>query len=57
MFRHSPLPLMLAALGLSFAMSASAADLSKCTSCHGTIAKDHAGAATRTCLLDLPHGS
>ena len=27
MFRHSPLPLMLAAIGLGFAMSASAADL------------------------------
>lgn len=55
MFRHSPLPLMLAAIGLGFAMSASAADLTKCTSCHGTIAKDHAGAAHKDVACSTCH--
>ena len=46
---------MLAALGLGFAMSASAADLAKCTSCHGTIAKDHAGAAHKDVACSTCH--
>ena len=54
MNRHTQL-LMLAALGLGFAMSASAADLAKCTSCHGTIAKDHVGAAHKDVACSTCH--